>query len=310
MIRLLASAFVLWSLMTVAAVTVSQPPESTDAVKRGTAKNIADNQERHEPAENRTPNRVSVVVEKLPDETEADSEKRKREIAIQENISDYTRALAYIAGLTLLIIAWQAVETRRAVTASNRSIQSNEAINKILHQQWLDASEWSGGMDEMLEMNRPEGGATVREICFVDFVITNNTSMPLTLEYIEVIGTTGALTIWVNHKLGPEERYPVRRQCFFVPDSTQMLAIDTRDGTGVLMVGRIHFVDAFKDKQISLFGRRGTVGRTGFQSDAFQGDLVVAWERWGVDTARNARVPIRPAPFPIPKRAVSVVDKK
>ncbi len=162
--------------------------------------------------------------------------------------------LAVVTALTLGAILEQVDATRSATAQADRHF-------KIANQQWLDVSEWT------LSVETAQNDATLR-LLFSDFVVTNNTNMPLTLDFIECILTGGPPIRWiagVGDKIGPRggrfRPVPMLRPL----DAPNIVAAydNPARGFGFLVIGKLHYTDAFGDLQTQLFGRAVHIGHGG-----------------------------------------------
>ena len=181
---------------------------------------------------------ITSLPPKTPDELKQEATDRTERRESEARSLFVNRLLALVAGITGLIVGWQAWETRKATAQADRHV-------RLLNQQWLDTDNW-----ESFGMTRPDGTTYV----LITFNVVNPTNMAVSVQRIEVSQNHKRTTIYetVNETLGPGRRYPIEIE---YPITDNRIPRYVAGTLRVLITGSVSFTNAFGDERTQQFGR-------------------------------------------------------
>jgi hypothetical protein len=250
---------------------------STAAQSKPTPRNAADTKRG---SDNQTPTQppmnVTVTVPKpSPEETAREEKYRQREVVAAEDVRDFTGWLTFLtfiqAGIGFFGI-WVAVRAANAAKASADAATAANNHIKLLNKQWVRTSGWT-----CHELPGPKPQLPTH--LSLSFRVTNGTPLPLTLERVKyhVIGAE-TVTHWINAPLGPSEPYRLKDLAVIEFDRDRQIQ-HVQGGTQFRVVGCAYFVNAFGERDTTLFGRiiKQRDGKT--RSWAYRGGLASNWQR-------------------------------
>jgi len=158
--------------------------------------------------------------------------------------------LVAVGILTTLVIGWQAWETRRAANQTRRSVASSERHFAMLNAQWLDAEDFV--CQPMMPLHDKE-----LAVWFITFKIRNNTPLIVTIKSIEYYVDQIVNIMQLQKTVGPHCDAPI--EFVSIMSDECALALKTNRQCGVLMLGRINYLNALGEMVSQPFGKGGTV---------------------------------------------------
>jgi len=257
--------------------SASQPvkaPETRNPAERLAGEGARQNESPRQPEPNRN-EPLTVIIEKMPDESQADAEQRQREIRTQDDVALYTGLLTILATVTLGFVGWQAWLTKRSVEASERSIESNVRLTKILHKQWVEVS-YRFSLERMRTSKTDE--TQTRPYFEFHTTVRNPTPRFLRVVNVEVYISPNSIgEVGCNQIVAPDAiLYPA--PLMILEWDAQKTATINSDGEGLVIVGRVNFKDSFGDDDFTYFGASGELKGDQFKARPYMGSLEHFWD--------------------------------
>jgi hypothetical protein len=155
-----------------------------------------------------------------------------------------------LLAITAGIVAWQAVETRRAVNASRDSIQMSQRHFALQNAQWLDVS--------FLRVEAIKRDGDSGPIWHVRFIIDNRTAHPVRITRVDLEIEGERTGLHTQRTITPNRNYRPRIAATPISAST-LNAIATARPIVVSVYCCITYTNALQQETREAFGRRGMI---------------------------------------------------